>query len=1205
MKKVTFYPILCLLICCIGSISAQDVLIDFGSSWKYYDAGNEPSGSWENTGYNDAAWNSGNAQLGYGDGDETTILNNTAYTLYFRKSFNVNNAAAYTNIDLDLVYDDGAVIYINGTEVWRVNMPTGTITYNTFTPTQPADNSTISNTIANSLVNGTNVIAVEVHQRSASSSDITFDLKATANLGTPSSNYISYGANWKYFDLGSEPSGSWENIGYNDVTWSSGNAELGYGDGDEATVVGFGGDGNNKYITTYFRHTFNASGFNPSDYLELNLKRDDGAVVYLNGTEVMRDGMPNGTINYSTLASVTQGSSAETTPVSTLVSANLLNSGTNVIAIEIHQAAANSSDITMDFEMNNVGLVSTSITRGPYLQKGTPSSIVVKWRTSSPTASYINFGTTLGNLNLSVNDLTPKTDHEIEITGLSANTKYFYEVGTGNATLVNPAVDVYFKTSPTPGSSQPITAWILGDCGTKDVNQRNVRDAYYNYIGSSHTDMILFLGDNAYDSGTDSEYQNAIFENMYEDKLKSTVSWSTLGNHDGYSASSSSQSGPYYDIFSFPTSGEAGGLASGTEAYYSYDYGNIHFIVLESYDTDRSIGGAMYNWCLADIQNTTAEWIVAFWHHPPYTKGSHDSDTEGELIDMRANFLPMLESNGVDLVLSGHSHSYERSYFLNGHYGSSGSFNINSNTVGATGNGDGKIDGDGAYSKETTGPLAGDGAVYITAGSSGKVTGSLTQHNAMYEFLYQRGSVVLEVDGSIMDVKFIHESGSINDYFTIEKPNQDCGNGNFVGDSCDDGDPCTTGDVYNSNCNCVGTTGDDDGDGVCNVLDQCPGLDDALIGTACDDGNTCTSNDTYDANCGCTGTPDIDTDGDGICDANDQCPGTDDALIGTSCDDGNASTSNDIYDNSCNCVGTPCPTAGTACNDGNPQTINDVEDGNCNCAGIPGGVPLTTCISITSGQDDVEENENTGAVYNNSSDIELVYDTYQSADNQTIGLRFNNVNVPQGANIVSAYIQFTVDEVSTGASNLTIRAEATDNASAFTTTAYSISSLPTTSASANWSPADWNTVGQAGVDQQTVDIGSVIQEIVSRPGFAANNSITLIITGTGSRIAESYNGSAADAPELCIDYFDQCTDSDGDGICDANDQCPGTNDALIGTACDDGNACTTNDIYDNNCNCAGTFQDADSDGVCDANDQCPGTNDALMELHVTMVMLVQ
>ena len=79
----------------------------------------------------------------------------------------------------------------------------------------------------------------------------------------------------------------------------------------------------------------------------------------------------------------------------------------------------------------------------------------------------------------------------------------------------------------------------------------------------------------------------------------------------------------------------------------------------------------MMTWLTNDLAANDKEWVIAFWHHPPYTKGSHDSDTEGRLIDMRENALPILESYGVDLVLSGHSHSYERSHLLDGHYGTS------------------------------------------------------------------------------------------------------------------------------------------------------------------------------------------------------------------------------------------------------------------------------------------------------------------------------------------------------------------------------------------------------------------------------------------------------------------------------------------------------------------------------------------------------
>jgi len=236
-----------------------------------------------------------------------------------------------------------------------------------------------------------------------------------------------------------------------------------------------------------------------------------------------------------------------------------------------------------------------TVIRGPYLQKGNSNAVTVQWRTDASTQSIVNYGTSVNNLNQSVNVQSLSVDHSLEITGLSPETKYYYNIANNNGILVAATSDQYFQSHPLIGSSDPYRFWVLGDCGTGTANAEAVRDAYYGYVGGDHTDGILYLGDNAYNSGTDTEYQGAIFE-MYDEKLKNTIAWSCLGNHDGFTADSDTQTGPYYDIFTFPTNGESGGTASGTEAYYSFDYGNVHFISLESYETDRSVGGAMYNW---------------------------------------------------------------------------------------------------------------------------------------------------------------------------------------------------------------------------------------------------------------------------------------------------------------------------------------------------------------------------------------------------------------------------------------------------------------------------------------------------------------------------------------------------------------------------------------------------------------------------------
>jgi hypothetical protein len=227
-------------------------------------------------------------------------------------------------------------------------------------------------------------------------------------------------------------------------------------------------------------------------------------------------------------------------------------------------------------------------------------------------------------------------------------------------------------------------------------------------------------------------------------------------------------------MFTLPKQAEAGGVASGTEAYYSFDYGNIHFICLDSQDSDRSPDGAMLMWLRHDLESTRHDWIIAFWHHPPYSKGSHTSETERRLVEMRQHAVPILEAAGVDLVLGGHSHTYERSYLLDGHYGTAQTLTAAMKREA----GDGRPDGTGAYRKPTLGPAAHEGAVYVVAGSSGSVGGvgdpskarrGFLDHPAMFVSLARLGSMVIDVEGLRLDAAFLSEKGERLDYFSIEK----------------------------------------------------------------------------------------------------------------------------------------------------------------------------------------------------------------------------------------------------------------------------------------------------------------------------------------------------------------------------------------------------------------------------------------------------
>jgi outer membrane protein assembly factor BamB len=159
-------------------------------------------------------------------------------------------------------------------------------------------------------------------------------------------------------------------------------------------------------------------------------------------------------------------------------------------------------------------------------------------------------------------------------------------------------------------------------------------------------------------------------------------------------------------------------------------------------------------------------------------------------------------------------------------------------------------------------------------------------------------------------------------------------------------------------------------------------------------------------------------------------------------------------------------------------------------------------IAVSQASDDAEENSG-GGVNLSSSDLELV----QESSNQTVGIRFNGVNIPRSSSVTNAYIQFTCDETNNqNPCNLIIQGQAADNASTFSTSENNISSRRRTSASVKWSPPDWNSVGMAGPGQRTPKLSSIIQEIVNRPGWSQGNSVVFIITGTGKRVAEAYGG---------------------------------------------------------------------------------------------------
>jgi hypothetical protein len=263
---------------------------------------------------------------------------------------------------------------------------------------------------------------------------------------------VPAGSVWKYLDNGSNQGTAWRAVSFNDSGWASGPAQLGYGDGDEATVVGFGPSASNKYVTTYFRHSFTVN--NPSAYtsLRLRLLRDDGAVVYLNGTEVLRSNMPAGTISFTTLAVTWLGEPEESTFVETSVNPGLLVSGVNVLAVEVHQATGDSSDLSFDLELIEESTGSSGGSGGGSTAPVAPSGLIaatasssritLSWSDNSATESGFKIERSTDNVNFTEiatvgADVTSYTN-----TGLRSNRTYYYRVRAYNAEGSSPYSNV-------------------------------------------------------------------------------------------------------------------------------------------------------------------------------------------------------------------------------------------------------------------------------------------------------------------------------------------------------------------------------------------------------------------------------------------------------------------------------------------------------------------------------------------------------------------------------------------------------------------------------------------------------------------------------------------------------------------------------------------------------------------------------------------
>ena len=403
--------------------------------------------------------------------------------------------------------------------------------------------------------------------------------------------------------------------------------------------------------------------------------------------------------------------------------------------------------------------------REPYLQMMASNAVTIRWQSPEKFVGHVRYGTQHDQLKSIKAEQKESEEHEVRLTGLKPATQYFYSVGNQSSAHFK-GKNFWFKTAPAAKTKDhpQVRFWVTGDQGYPNIIQNQVRDAALDWAkqharvpaNNSLFDFWMTTGDNAYKSGSNKQFQAGFFE-PYKSILRNTPVWPIYGNHD-------SRRWVFFDLFTFPTKAESGGVASGSEHFYSFDYANIHFVVLDTQDSDHDLDGEMLTWLEKDLQETKQQWLLTFFHHPPYTKGSHDSDNKrdsgGRLITTRENILPILEQAGVDLILSGHSHMYERSELINCHYGTSASFKPHFIRQSSK---------QSVYFKKGNKISVNSGTIYNVIGSSAKVDIGPLNHPAL-PFSYQEaGSMVIDVNNEKLKASFVNQFGKVKDRYEIIK----------------------------------------------------------------------------------------------------------------------------------------------------------------------------------------------------------------------------------------------------------------------------------------------------------------------------------------------------------------------------------------------------------------------------------------------------
>lgn len=680
--------------------------IDASTVWSYLDDGSDPAGdpnaegynrtSWTAADFDDSQWETAVGSFGAKNGGAfsgaTVQLNgcpgnaDNIPTYYFRTTVNVADPSAVTAITGTIAYDDAVILYINGVKVKGFN-DDGCDSNSSFctniasaSPVTEAFTITDGEALA-TLKSGENVVAVELHNRAAGSSDIYFAMSdmTFSTEALPTANTLLDGeTEWTYLDNGSDPAGNPEDTGYDRTSWTTGTlvtdgwktaagpfgakygaiSGLGGGCTPKTLLTQYKEDGTTDIEAYFFRTTFSITSLAGITKLVGTLQYDDAATVYVNGVKIA------GFDDSSITANIQYGGSNAGTPKTVsfeMINLSILHEGENTIAVELHQGRVDSSDVWFhltDLSLSDEEVVyqsNISLSMGAdesqmnftWYSPLENASLTVADNASLTGAQTITAAATVANDGLYSCKAT--------VTGLEPGTTYYYQLSNKGYTS-----DVYHFTTDDGGAFS--FAYVgdpqigaSGNAASDTAGWDNTLNIIDTNSIFSDVSFLLSAGDQVNTASSESEYDGYLDHDALTGLPVATV----IGNHD-------SGSNAYSQHFNVANESDDYGVTNaGGDSYFVYN--NVLFLVLNS--NDKSVAGHqefMKN-AIKATEDQDISWKVVTFHHSIYTVASHSSDSYiTDPTGFKNSMAPIFKDLDIDVVLQGHDHVYCRTYMMDG-----------------------------------------------------------------------------------------------------------------------------------------------------------------------------------------------------------------------------------------------------------------------------------------------------------------------------------------------------------------------------------------------------------------------------------------------------------------------------------------------------------------------------------------------------------